>query len=157
MVSVLKGRSGRKRWFPALHQIEKWWDPNVLHQLAKICALVEDDAEHLGRAATNLLKVSFCRTMIELANVSFSHQSMSFKKPQPTLLLNFEDNDSEMVIAKWLESSRSILDAATTKVVARPRFVCCDARELGTKLPAESFDCVVTSPPSVPEQNELHS
>ncbi len=119
----------------------------MLHQLAKICAVVEDDAENLGRAATNLLKVSFCRTMIELAKVSFSHQSMSFKKPRPTLLLSFEDNDSEMVIAKWLESSRSILDAATTGIVARPRFVCCDARELGTKFPAESFDCVVTSPP----------
>lgn len=147
VVAALRKRGGNKAWMPALHQIEKWWEQPILDGLGKARDVIEDQSERLGPRATTLLKLSFCRTMIDLAKVSFSHQSMSFKKPEPTLLFDFKTDESEVVIAKWLQSTRSIFNAAQTKISARPRFIHCDARSLGGALPPDLVDCVITSPP----------
>jgi len=147
VVHALRKRDDRKRWIPALHQIEKWWEPVVLEQLAKARSVIVGQEEVIGSRAVTLLKLAFCRTMIDLAKVSFSHQSMSFKKPGPTLLMDFRSDEIESVIAKWEQATRSILAAARTEISAKPQFIRCDARSLDSNLGLDSFDCVVTSPP----------
>ncbi|MGH9744913.1 MAG: DNA methyltransferase [Candidatus Acidiferrales bacterium] len=144
--SLLKWKN-KQPWLPKLHHIEKWWEPHALKQLARIRCGIENQAGQLGRDATSLLQLAFCRTMIDLANVSFAHQSMSFKKPGPTLMMDFGTDETQFVVAKWEQATRSILNAALTEVIATPRFVHCDARTLDTKFALNSFDCVVTSPP----------
>ncbi len=147
VVHALRKRNAKRPWVPALHQIEKWWEPAVLEKLAMARTVIEEQAEQTGSQATTLLKLAFCRTMIDLAKVSFSHQSMSFKKSGPTLLMDFGPDETDSVIAKWEKVTRSILNAARTEIAAKPRFIHCDARSLDSKLRHDSFDCVVTSPP----------
>ena len=67
-------------WKPDLHQIEKWWDLPTLHTLAAWCNAIRNPSRQRAQGVTDLLSVAFCRVMIQSANVSFGHQSMSFKK-----------------------------------------------------------------------------
>jgi hypothetical protein len=144
----LRGRRiGRVSWRPPLFQIEKWWDVPILEQLGNIRSSVDEQAGDIGPKATSLLKVSFCRTMIEIANVSFGHQSMSFKKPTTQMILAIPQDAVGMVAANWQESSRSIFEAARTHIATSPKCIACDARSLTEGLRCNSFDCVVTSPP----------
>src|SRR3990170_7092394 len=67
-------------WKPDLHQIEKWWDAPTLHTLAAWCDAIRNPSRERAEDVTDLLSVAFCRVMIQSANISFGHQSMSFKK-----------------------------------------------------------------------------
>jgi len=130
-----------------LFQIEKWWSAPILEKLGKARAVIEERNNDFSEAATNLLKVAFCRMMIETANVSFGHQSMSFKQPDDQLLLDIPTDASEVIASAWREASTGIIKAAETQIPIQPRFVLCDARNLTRELEPESFDCVITSPP----------
>jgi hypothetical protein len=70
----------RDVWTPPLHQIEKWWDAATLHALGRAMAAITQHEGDVSNAVSDLLKVACCRVMIERSNVSFGHQSMSFKK-----------------------------------------------------------------------------
>jgi DNA modification methylase len=149
--SILRLKNGYAPWIPPLYQIDKWWDSRVLLELGKIRASIENEANTVSLNALNILKVSFCRAMIELANVSFGHQSMSFKKPstvaktQLELIPSIDKTDS--VLRKWKEASDSIIDAAQTPIETSPQCVLCDARTLTTSFKQDSFESVITSPP----------
>ncbi len=71
---------GVENWVPPIHQIEKWWDAPVLEKLGRLFAQIRSREGESLSPATDLLKIAFCRTLIETAHVSFGHQSMSFKK-----------------------------------------------------------------------------
>ncbi|HEY2546979.1 MAG TPA: hypothetical protein VGI46_13005 [Candidatus Acidoferrum sp.] len=141
--------NGHAPWLPPLFQIEKWWDPPILRELGRTRAFIEDESKTISSRGLNLLKISFCRSMIELANVSFGHQSMSFKQPdghgQMELVLS--TNQTELVARKWREATDSIIKAAQSSLKASPRCVHCDARNLTSGLQRDFFDCVITSPP----------
>ena len=143
----MQSANGSGTWTPPLFQIEKWWSAPVLEKVGKARSVIEDAAPSIGEAATNLLKVAFCRMMIETANVSFGHQSMSFQQPNDQLLLDIPTDSSEIVATAWREAAASIIKAAEIPVRAQPRFVQCDARTLSRALEPGSFDCVITSPP----------
>lgn len=64
-------------WTPPLHQIEKWWDEKTLKILGQAMHKIKELTTSVPRDVSDLLKVAFCRTMIQQANVSFGHQSMS--------------------------------------------------------------------------------
>ncbi len=147
VIAALRRKGGKKPWIPPLHQIGKWWEQPVLEQLGKVRAVIGEQSERLGVHATTLLSVAFCRTMIDLAKVSFAHQSMSFRQPGPTLLLDFRTDESEAILAKWQQSTQSIFGAAQTGMLGRPLFIRCDARSLSSGLARDFFDCVITSPP----------
>lgn len=153
--SELRTQNGHVSWVPPLFQIEKWWNAPILRELGKIRAIIEEDSKGISPNAANLLKISFCRAMIELANVSFGHQSMSFKKPngaedgssgQLALILPHHDQ-AESVLRKWNEASGSITEAARTSIEVTPRCVHCDARNPTSTLRRNLFECVITSPP----------
>ncbi len=134
-------------WVPPLHQIEKWWDADTLDALARGIAAIHRVQSETPVEVANLLKVAFCRVMIQRANVSFGHQSMSFKKQseegQPSLVRAPRTG----IGAEWTETVELIADAARTAVIRAPRPVLCDARDLGAALEPSTYSCVVTSPP----------
>ena len=131
-------------WAPALHQIEKWWDARTLQALSRAMSAIKDMAATATPFAVDLLQIVFCRTMIGLAHVSFSHQSMSFKPAEegrPAV------SAEALVVKTWQEASREIGQAALSPVLTEPRALLQDARTLSLRLPPEHYDCVITSPP----------
>jgi hypothetical protein len=132
-------------WLPPLHQIEKWWNEYTLSALARAMRAIIDLSGIATEGVINLLKIAFCRTMIDLSNVSFGHQSMSFKQSE-TLTL-FPEMRAEMVASKWNHSVLQIAEAAQSSIVSFPQFLHCDARNLLTTLKTDHYSCVITSPP----------
>ena len=131
-------------WTPPLHQIEKWWDEPTLQALGRALSHIRELAETAPVATIDLLKIIFCRVLIERANVSFGHQSMSFKKANDTLTLF---SDEAALMDNWRVACREIQLAACSRVVAPPRALLLDARSLTDELPLDHYACVITSPP----------
>ncbi len=129
-------------WIPAIHEIEKWWDSATLRLLGHAMAGVRTMVDEL--AVADLLKIVFCRVMIETANVSFGHQSMSFRAPaHPSL---FHDKTSDFA-ANWRRATKDVLSAACLPIKAEVSVSLVDARRLDEKLKHNYYDCVITSPP----------
>ena len=104
--------------------------------------------EAVSEEALDLLKIAFCRTMMEHAHVSFGHQSMSFKKRQSggqasLVLPGFEDNP---VVVTWEAAVSTLASAARHPIEKRPRVLLADARKLEGLEPA-CYSSVITSPP----------
>lgn len=135
------------QWLPSIHDIKKWWDDATLDRLGRAMDEIRAITTEVGEPAANLLRVAFCRTMIEHANVSFGHQSMSFKKrhDRPMAMSLFSDEDS--IISTWQESVSTIAASARSAVYCQPRVLLCDARNLTALLATNSYTCVITSPP----------
>jgi SAM-dependent methyltransferase len=134
-------------WLPPLHQIEKWWDESTLRALARAMCKIKVLADDVPEEVADLLKIAFCRTLIERANVSFGHQSMSFKKREKPALLHAVQSEADPVAMTWENSVSLIAAAALSPIKKQPRFFLCDARALKTRLPSEYYSCVITSPP----------
>lgn len=133
-------------WLPPIHHIEKWWDHDALIALGRSMAAIEALAmSSISPPTADLLKVAFCRIMIGRANVSFGHQSMSFKKNVTATPSRF--STVEKLVVDWRAAVASIAAAACTPIAASPRAEHCDARQLTAKLDADRYTCVVTSPP----------
>jgi hypothetical protein len=147
VVCAIRSTNGPQPWLPPLFQIERWWDAPVVEKIGKACAAIEQQKGCISENAINLLKVAFCRTMIETANVSFGHQSMSFRQITEQMTLAMPPDVAETVISTWSEAAKSIFKAAETPIPVLPQFLRCDARTLTSELDRNSFDCVITSPP----------
>ena len=80
IAAAIMEESGHDAWAPPLHQIEKWWDAGTLSALGRAMAAIKQHETAASTAVIDLLKIAFCRVMIERSNASFGHQSMSFKK-----------------------------------------------------------------------------
>jgi hypothetical protein len=135
--------NGSLGWTPPIHQIHKWWSRPVLSTLARGMAAIRDLEASVPAPVTNLLKVAFCRTLIEHANVSFGHQSMSFKKQMQVE----RTRRSDPLCATWQMAIDLILEAASSRIRAVPNAVQCDARDLTATLERGEYQCVLTSPP----------
>jgi hypothetical protein len=94
------------------------------------------------RPVVDLLKVAFCQTMIEHSNVSFGHQSMSFRR-RGERLAGAEDR----VAQTWAEAVLVIGQGAASTLETTPSVVLCDARDLRQRLGPNRYGCVITSPP----------
>lgn len=139
-------------WKPDLHQIEKWWDAPTLHALAALCEAIRNPTRDQADNVGDLLRVAFCRVMIQCANVSFGHQSMSFKK---------KNNEAELVEETPIRTANRIADAfvvAANEVAdsmriepptADSRVFLGDSRDLSAVLPTseDRYTTVITSPP----------
>jgi len=131
---------GRAPWLPALHQIEKWWNPAALHALGRAFSVLQrTDADEPAR---DLGKLSFCRSLITSANVSFSHQSMSFARAAK------QSVSARHVSLALREAFAPIAKAASVSLPSSPRRVHLgDARSVGKHLGKARFGTVITSPP----------
>lgn len=132
-------------WVPPLHQIEKWWDEKKLLRLSSLMGMI-NQLESIPEKTFNLLKLAFCRLIIEEANVSFGHQSMSFKKDTTNQLPLLEILENETVI-RWQSIISTISKSASLNIISQPRVLLCDARNLSTELGENRYNCVITSPP----------
>jgi hypothetical protein len=108
-------------------------------------AAIKEVEGSLPEATVDLLKIAFCRSMIERANVSFGHQSMSFKK-NGLVTASFYSAET-LALASWEHAVEVIANAARSPITAQPRTFLCDARNLTAVLEADHYACVITSPP----------
>ena len=135
-------RAGDAPWLPALHQIEKWWQPPTLHALGHAFALLaETDAE---KPARDLAKLAFCRSLITTANVSFGHQSMSFRAGAPS------ERAAQHVAEALSQAFEPIAAAAAIELPkGSHRALIGDSRAVDKTLRKTQFGTVITSPPYV--------
>src|SRR5579885_1597308 len=146
VVEAMRATDCTPTWLPPLHQIEKWWDEDVLNSLARAISEIRELEKCLPEGACNLLKIAFCRTMIEHANVSFGHQSMSFNKKKEMRRF-FLETQEDLVIESWERSVSLLLKSASTDMSRTPCIVLQDARKLSEGLQTNRYSLVVTSPP----------
>lgn len=144
VLSVLRAENDGKFWTPPLHQIEKWWDEPTLHALSRALCRIHELAETLSLPVVDLLKIAFCRVLIERANVSFGHQSMSFKKAADVLTLF---GNEAAIVENWRVACRDIAHAACASIATPPRVMLLDARHLARELAHNHYTAVITSPP----------
>jgi hypothetical protein len=131
-------------WAPPLHQIEKWWEAGTLAALASLMGQLRAQQAAWPARVGDLLKLAFCRVMIETSNASFGHQSMSFKKAPPP---SFGETPARRVAHGFRAAVDSLAAAAASPIPARPRIVLADARALASALPRDRYAAVITSPP----------
>lgn len=139
-------------WTPPIHQIEKWWDAPTLRALGALYSAISGlECEH-PMHRVHLLRVAFCRTMIGCANVSFGHQSMSFKKSRHTeLLLSGTSGGEEMFVLDAFRADVEFIASTVTEdaPAAPARVVLGDSRGIDNPACAPDEPCVavITSPP----------
>jgi hypothetical protein len=133
---------GEREWVPPLHRIERWWSPWTLSALSRGFAQTLRIARDESEGVADLLKVAFCRAMIARANVSFGHQSMSFRQHDSPP----EDEGDALALA-WAEAVQVVEAGAAVPLLGGPRAIFCDARALSPALTADSYQAVITSPP----------
>jgi len=131
-------------WQPDIHQIEKWWDADVLSAISSIYACI---SRLKNQRISNLLKVAFCRMMIANAHVSFGHQSMSFKS-KPRNLFDDSLNPKEELLEEFLLAVESVVETLPLDFKhVESRVFQGDSRNLHEILPETQYDLVMTSPP----------
>lgn len=147
VASTIRTATNRSEWIPSLYQIEKWWDSNTVAALGRARCEIDLLTEHHPETVINLLKLAFCRTMIERANVSFGHQSMSFKRSHESPMLDLGYPTEEDTALVWERSIAMIASAANSPIQTEPHVQQIDARKLSYTLPTNRYTCVITSPP----------
>ncbi|HEY3234978.1 MAG TPA: DNA methyltransferase, partial [Polyangiaceae bacterium] len=144
---AIRCANGAPPLVPPIYQIEKWWSSEVLSALGRGMAAIRELESNTPDMVVNLLRVAFCRVMIGHANVSFGHQSMSFKSQQdPQPQLPFHRAEQDEIADSWSRTLRAISQAAESRILAVPTAIQCDARDL-VGLGLNQYDCVITSPP----------
>lgn len=149
-VAEVVAQNDAPQFQPPLFQIEKWWEPDTLSALARMMWRINSLAPTMQEDSIALLKVAFCRIMIELSNVSFGHQSMSFKASSDrhaTPMLDLLCGREQRVLDSWARSTAEIAMSASSAIVQEPRALLADARSLDAALPHNQYACVITSPP----------
>lgn len=125
---------------PPIHNIERWWSPQSLDFLRHLRAAISEVTTERSVERT-LLLIAFCRSLIELSNAAFNHQSMSFKT-DGQLDIGF-DVDMACVFS---EDVRFVLDGASENPIGQSHVVFGDSRN-PAKVIEEPVDLVITSPP----------
>jgi hypothetical protein len=125
-----------QEWVPPLHNIEKWWDEQTLAALSRAFAALSGKR---GKAR-DLAALAFCRSLVDAGNVSFRHQSMSFRT---------RDGAADVGALLLAAFDALSIGAAQPLQGSQGRVLLGDSRGLGEILPKNSCGSVVTSPPYV--------
>lgn len=125
---------------PSIHNIDRWWNADVLEFLCTLKAGIDSETE--GKSSVkDLLLIAFCRTLIALSNAAFNHQSMSFKDDKQ-LILPLDIDMGQM----FSEDLRFVLHGAKDNPEGTGQVVLGDARNL-FEVVKDTFNLVITSPP----------
>ncbi len=127
---------------PPVFNIERWWNLEKLDFLRLLRAAIDNAAEP-DTPAHDLLLVAFCRTLIELSQAAFNHQSMSFGND-----MGFTLPFSVDMGATFAGSFQFVLCGALENPTGTTSVVLADARCLKDRI-SGLFDLVITSPPYV--------
>ncbi len=127
----------RRRWTPALHKIERWWDPATLDALA--AAFHKLRTSDASPRAKDLARLAFCRALIRSSKASFGHQSMSFKT----------EAAAGPSVSQQLATAFELVDAACAPALRRSKRHARlgDARELHAVKSDLRVGTLITSPP----------
>ena len=149
--SLKRRRNWTDAWVPDIHQIEKWWDAETISLLSRLYAAISRTQDEFGTHIVDLLRVAFCQVMIGQANVSFGHQSMSFKKRDDNAtqqLSLFKETKRDDLLASFLQDVEFV---ATGVIEDQPRakaiVILGDSRTMRRALHSHSYTKVITSPP----------
>lgn len=123
---------------PPIHNVERWWHPDVLAFLSGLKGRIEAAAGRRVRVR-NLLHVAFCQTLIRLSNAAFNHQSMSFASEG----IGNAHSLSECA-ACFRENARSVLKSLDPNPAGKGRILLGDSRAAPVDGP---YDLLLTSPP----------
>ncbi len=142
VVTQLRGQTGDLAPAPPIFNIERWWSGDALAFLQRLIAAI-DRLTRVGSAERNLLRIAFCRTLIEQSNAAFNHQSMSFKdSSQLELALDIDR------ACAFEEDVRFVLEGAAENPIGKASVHLADSRS-EQKAVEGTFDLVITSPPYV--------
>ena len=122
---------------PPMYNIERWWGNAQLDFLARLkSAIWEID----NLAVKNLLKIAFCRVIIELSNAAFNHVSTSFKDEQETCY------EEECGKEYFLSACNMVIQTITNQPKVQPVIYHFDSKKIPSAITA-LYDTVITSPP----------
>lgn len=140
VLDLVRRRSIEPVLAPPIHNIDRWWNPQSLDFLRFLRAAILEVTKERSVERT-LLLIAFCRSLIELSNAAFNHQSMSFK------------DDRELGIASkidracvFAEDVKFVLSGASENPVGESQVIFGDSRN-PAKAVEGPFDLVITSPP----------
>ncbi len=141
VVTAIKREDVKPVEMPPIHNIDRWWSTDALAFLRVLMASLEVETETQSRER-DLLLMAFCRTLIELSNASFNHQSMSFGKEagQSSISLDIDMTRS------FRDNLRFVINSAADNPRGTGRVILGDARNLSEAVEG-AFDLVITSPP----------
>lgn len=131
---------------PPIYNINRWWDNSALSFLCHLKGGIDDQSRN-NSSVKNLLLIAFCRTMIQISNAAFNHQSMSFRKNAEKL------DDLELVAKnhidypkKFLKDVEFTLIGAKNNPIEQGQIIKGDSRYLEDNI-ERNVDLIVTSPP----------
>lgn len=122
---------------PCIHNINRWWGDEQITYLSKLKTAILGIGDS---CVQDLLKIAFCRLLIEISNAAFNHVSTSFKDAEHSNFSYKNGNDL------FLQICRMILSSAKMQPLVTPTILHQDS----TKIPPQCkdvFDTVITSPP----------
>lgn len=125
---------------PPIHNIERWWSSKSLDFLRLLLAAIKAMTKEHSPERT-LLLIAFCRSLIELSNAAFNHQSLSFK--DDCQLDKGFDLDMATIFS---EDVRYVLGGASENPTGESHVVFGDSRHPDEVVDG-LFDLVITSPP----------
>jgi hypothetical protein len=127
---------------PPLSNIDRWWRPAALAFLLRLKAAIDT---HAADNAT-LLKIAFCRTMMQVSNAAFNHQSMSFKLPATD---GADPENTHALVAQFLADVEHVAIAAADGPRGAAEYILSNARESVEPLTKwrNGVDLLITSPP----------
>jgi hypothetical protein len=126
---------------PDIHRVERWWDPTTLGALGRAAAELRRDEG--DRRSRDLASLAFCRALIATANVSFGHQSMSFRAAAAP------SENGGLQVQRALRDAIAVLaeGASTPLRRASLRVHSGDSRAVDRVVSTTRFGTIVTSPP----------
>lgn len=142
VIAEVRNQSGELASPPPIFNIERWWSEQALVFLRRLIGSI-DSLTSAGTPERNLLRIAFCRTLIEQSNAAFNHQSMSFKETtQLELALDIDR------VSAFEEDMRFVLEGAATNPIGTSSVHLADSRQEQQSVKGP-FDLVITSPPYV--------
>ena len=145
MAAAAERRTSPAPWLPPIYRIDRWWHPDTARALGHALHTLRH-AEPRATRAGDLARLALCRAVIETSNVSFAHQSMSFRNRDP------RDASRGHGPASVADALHRAIDSMARAAIApahssQPRVLQGDSRDLTTVLGQHRYGTVVTSPP----------
>ena len=139
-VDAMRARAVSPAPYPPIHNIKRWWTQDNLEQLRYLKSAIAEVFSGDG-GEIDLLHVAFCRTLIQMSNARFNHQSMSFRSTEENQPGLFSD-----VGSVFLGDMDHIINTAKRNPTGDATVVLGDAKNPASVI-AGRYDTVITSPP----------